>query len=101
MDQRSNEPHAVAASMSLPATPFRFCLRYLRRYQAVVWLMVVLEGGEFTLARPASGTYYARLQVIDALGVADPMGATQQFDMPVPRWLKVLLGSTVLLPLLL
>ncbi|MBK7115853.1 MAG: FecR domain-containing protein [Proteobacteria bacterium] len=61
----------------------------------------VLEGGEFALARPASGTYYARLQVIDALGVADPMGATQQFDMPVPRWLKVLLGSTVLLPLLL
>jgi len=44
---------------------------------------------------------FGSAQVVDALGVADPMGATQQFDMPVPRWLKVLLGSTVLLPLLL
>jgi hypothetical protein len=61
----------------------------------------VLDGGQLTIARPASGSHYARLQVIAADGVADPFGATQQFEVPVPLWLKVLLSSTVLLPLLL
>lgn len=61
----------------------------------------ILEGGEFAIERPASGTYFARLQVIDADGVADPPGDAQQFEVPVPLWLKVLLSSTVLLPLLL
>lgn len=60
-----------------------------------------LDGGQFALARPASGTYYARLQVFEAQGMADPVGPTHQFEVPVPLWLKVLLGSTVLLPLLL
>ena len=60
-----------------------------------------LDGGQFAFARPASGTYYARLQVLDVQGVADPVGATHRFEVPVPLWLKMLLGSTVLLPLLL
>ncbi len=60
-----------------------------------------LDGGAFGITHPASGTWFARLQVIDAQGVADPVGDPQQFDVPVPLWLKVLLGSTVLLPLLL
>ncbi|MBK6657541.1 MAG: ABC transporter ATP-binding protein [Proteobacteria bacterium] len=46
MDQRSTQVHARAAAMQLPATPLRFCLRYMRRYLPVLSLMVVLEGGQ-------------------------------------------------------
>jgi hypothetical protein len=60
-----------------------------------------LEVGQFAIARPASGSYFARLQVVGIDGVEDPVGEARQFEVPMPRWLKVLLGSTVLLPLLL
>ena len=45
--------------------------------------------------------YHARLQVIAADGIADPAGTARQFLVPVPRWLEVLIGSTMLLPMLL
>lgn len=60
-----------------------------------------LQSAGFEITRPASGTWFARLQLIDAQGVADPVGEAQRFDVPIRLWLKVLLGSTVLLPLLL
>ena len=46
MDQRNFQPGNAAASMTLPETPMRFCLRYVRRYLPVVWVMVLLEGGQ-------------------------------------------------------
>ena len=32
--------------MAVPATPFHFCVRYVRRYLPIVCVMVVLEGGQ-------------------------------------------------------
>ncbi|MFO1503520.1 MAG: FecR domain-containing protein [Steroidobacteraceae bacterium] len=60
-----------------------------------------LDGSEFVIPRAASGMYHARLQVIAADGIADPAGTARQFLVPVPRWLEVLIGSTMLLPMLL
>ncbi len=94
MDQRSNEPHAVAASMSLPATPFRFCLRYLRRYQAVVWLMVVLEGGQSACSILLP---YAIKQIMDGVSAAHAAGIDAWSAVSDAFWLFAALNLGVVL----
>jgi hypothetical protein len=61
----------------------------------------ILTAGEFVLERPTAGTYHARLQVRGDGPAEDPFGQPGRFEVPVPLWLKILLGSTVILPALL
>ncbi|MEJ0087521.1 MAG: FecR domain-containing protein [Pseudomonadota bacterium] len=56
---------------------------------------------ELTIPKLAPGTYYARVQAIDSAGNADPFGAARPFDVAMPRWMKLLLSSTILVPFLL
>ncbi len=58
----------------------------------------VLTAGEYTIVRPAAGTYHARLQVRGDGPAEDPFGQSSRFEVPIPVWLKILLGTTVLLP---
>ncbi|MFT3904795.1 MAG: FecR domain-containing protein [Steroidobacteraceae bacterium] len=60
-----------------------------------------LDAAQLTLPKPVPGTWYARVQVLDTDGVADPFGQTCRFEVPMSLWLKIVLSSTVLVPLLL
>jgi hypothetical protein len=57
--------------------------------------------GEYLLRQPRAGTYYVRVQALPANGAADPFGEAGRFEVPIPTWLKVLLGATVVVPVLL
>lgn len=57
-----------------------------------------LSAGEFVLAKPRGGPNYVRLQVLPVNADADPFGEACRFEVPISAWLKVLLGSAVLLP---
>jgi hypothetical protein len=48
------------------------------------------------------GVYYARLQIVDADGEPGPFSPAQRFEVPAPRWVRVLLPvlAVALLPLL-
>ena len=54
-----------------------------------------------TVPKPFPGTYYARVQLLDADGVAGPCGAVRRFEVPVPLWVKIVAPVAVLLPLIL
>ena len=43
-----------------------------------------------TLPRPGTGSYYLRVQSVDADGYAGPFGTPQQIDIPRSRWLWLL-----------
>ena len=58
----------------------------------------ILTAGEYAIQRPAAGTYHARLQVRGDGSAEDPFGQSSRFEVPIPVWLKILLGTTVLLP---
>ncbi len=62
---------------------------------------VQLDAAALTLRKPATGTYYARVQLLDPQGGEDPFGEARRFDIDLPLWLKILLPSTIVLPLLL
>jgi len=55
------------------------------------------EQPEFTLPRPAAGSYYLRVRSVDAQGYAGPYGSAQQVDIPRSRWLWLLLPAGLLL----
>lgn len=56
---------------------------------------------EYELVKPSAGTYHVRLQRLAADGSPEPFGQSRKVEIPIPRWLKILLGSTVILPALL
>lgn len=46
---------------------------------------------ELSIPRPHAGKYYARVQTITDDGTIAPYGETRALEVPVPRWLKILL----------
>jgi len=53
-----------------------------------------------SMKKPAPGTYYARVQLVDADGTTGPFGASRRFEIPVPLWLQILLPLVAFIPLL-
>lgn len=83
MDQRSRvNPHGVSGS--LPHTPLRFCLRYVRRYLPVVGAMVVLESGQAgcSILLP-----YAIKRIMDAVVAAQAVQADVWAQVSGAFWL--------------
>lgn len=83
MDQRSRvNPHGVSGS--LPNTPLRFCLRYVRRYLPVVAAMVVLESGQAgcSILLP-----YAIKRIMDAVVAAQAVQADVWAQVSSAFWL--------------
>lgn len=62
---------------------------------------VRLDAAELTVRKPAPGTWYARVQLLDSAGIEDPFGEARRFDIDLPLWLRIVLPATILLPLLL
>ncbi len=50
-----------------------------------------LDAAELSLPRPRTGIYYARIQVIGADGTATPFGEARRFEVPLRRWLRILI----------
>ena len=98
---RSTRGRCVWRGMTRPGERYRLQLARDAASSRGLIADTTLDGGQFAITRPASGPYYARLQVIGADGVEDPFGERARFEVSVALWLKVLLSSTVLLPLLL
>ena len=59
-----------------------------------------VDSPKATLPKPFPGTYYVRIQGIDADGSAAPYGPARRFQVPVPGWIKVLLPALVVLSLI-
>lgn len=53
-----------------------------------------------SLKRPRPGNYYARVQIINGEGGPGRFGPTRRFEVPVPRWVKILLPILALSSLL-
>ena len=68
----------------LPATPFRFCLRYIRQYTWVVVAMVILESGQ---AACSILLPYAIKQIMDAVQQANAAGTDVWTAVNSPLWL--------------
>lgn len=94
MDQRITQPHAAAAGMYLPDTPFRFCVRYVRRYLPVVILMVVLEGGQSACSILLP---FAIKQIMEGVAAAQAMHAQVWTQVSGPFWLFAALNLGVVL----
>ncbi len=50
-----------------------------------------LDQAAITLPRPRTGIYYARIQIIGADGTSTPFGEARRFEVPLPRWLQILI----------
>ncbi len=94
MDQRSTQPHATAVSMALPDTPFRFCLRYVRRYLPIVCVMVILEGGQSACSILLP---YAIKQIMEGVTAAQAVHAQVWPQVSAPFWLFAALNLGVVL----
>ena len=93
MDQRSRvNPHGVSGS--LPNTPLRFCLRYVRRYLPVVGAMVVLESGQAgcSILLP-----YAIKRIMDAVVAAQAVQADVWAQVSGAFWLFACLNLGIVL----
>ena len=60
-----------------------------------------VDAPELSTRTLPAGTYYVRVQTLDASGTEDDFSEPRRFEVTLPTWLKVLLSSTVLVPLLL
>lgn len=56
-----------------------------------------VEAPEVSMRRPRAGVYYARIQMIAEDGSSSPFGKTSRFEVPLPRWVKILLPLLTLL----
>ena len=93
MDQRTRVT-ADVASMSLPDTPLRFCLRYVRRYLAIVCAMVVLEAGQ---AACSILLPYAIKRIMDGVVAAQAAQADVWAQVSGSFWLFAALNLGVVL----
>ena len=94
MDQRRTEPHTAARGMSLPDTPFGFCLRYVRRYLPIVAVMVVLEGGQ---AACSILLPFAIKQIMEGVTAAQAAHAQVWPEVSAAFWLFAALNVGVVL----
>ncbi len=60
-----------------------------------------LEEPRWVMPKPFPGTYYLRVQGIDADGSAGPFGPVRRFQSPVPLWVKIGTPLAIALSLLL
>jgi hypothetical protein len=58
-----------------------------------------LDAPSVSMRRPRAGIYYARVQTIAEDGSTTPFGEARRFEVPAPRWLKILLPLLTLLTL--
>lgn len=86
-----------------PATEGESFRLQVARDAAFTHVIVDMTPGaaEYRLEKPAAGNYYVRLQRPAIGGAPEPFGEVSRAEIPIPRWLKILLGSTVVLPVLL
>ncbi len=49
----------------------------------------VVDAQELSIPHLRTGTYYARVQIIEADGGEDPFGPSQSFNVPIPLWLRI------------
>lgn len=50
-----------------------------------------VDAPQLSMTRPRVGTYYVRVQLIDSGGTHDPYGDPQRFQVPVPKWVRIVL----------
>lgn len=50
-----------------------------------------VDASQLSVPRLHAGTYYARVQIIASDGTRDPYGAPRSFEVPVPRWVRIVL----------
>ena len=93
MDQRTRVT-ADAASMSLPDTPLRFCLRYVRRYLPIVCAMVVFEAGQSACSILLP---YAIKRIMDGVVAAQAVQADVWAQVSGAFWLFASLNLGVVL----
>jgi len=53
-----------------------------------------------SMRAPYPAIYYARIQSVDPDGTAGSFGPSRRFEVPPPRWVRILLPLVMLLPLL-
>jgi hypothetical protein len=56
-----------------------------------------LDEAGMSIHRPRPGIYYARIQTLAADGGTAPFGEPRQFEVPLPRWLQILLPVAAIL----
>lgn len=59
----------------------------------------LVDDPQLTLPKSRPGIYYVRLQGILADGSTTPFGPARRFEIPVPRWIRLLLPAIALLSL--
>lgn len=84
----------AAEAPPLPRTPFDFCLRYMSVYRLSVIAMMVLEAGQAACSMLLP---YAIKQIMDAVELANQIGAGVWEQVEGPLWLFGLLNLGVVL----
>jgi hypothetical protein len=104
--QREPSPTPVAPTLAgremllswQPQTDARYRVQVARDPQfSALLLDQVVDAASLTARRPRPGTYYVRIQSLSADGYSAPFGEALKFDVPVPRWLKIVLPLLTLL----
>jgi hypothetical protein len=60
----------------------------------------ITDSAAAILRKPLPGTYYVRVQGIDDDGSVGAFGPVRRFQVPVPRWLEIVLPAVVVIALL-
>jgi len=84
---------------AIPGQSYRLQVAHDADFERIV-LDRRVDAAEWSMPKPFPGTYFVRVQVIDADGDAGPFGPARRFEIPVPLWVKIVSPLVLFLSLI-